>query len=234
MRTAMRAVIMDVDGTIINSEEIKIECHRQAVQSFGGVWKDELYLEHLGKSGEEVSQAIVEAAGLTCTTQKYRESYRAHKARHTEIVMHPWFPYFIRAAVLRHRFPLAFMSSGYKTAELHRLVVQLLDMCLIPPNMTLRLHVHGLDSEFLPHGKKTPEGVKRLVHSIGVQAEDVLGFEDSLTGMQAMQEAGLGTLLFVRHGANQGVQLPENWRSERHHEVSAKASWQQMMPCLRW
>lgn len=231
----LSGIVTDVDGTLIDTERVKMHAHELAVERFGGTWSDRYYLQFLGQSGERVSKGIVQVAKLACSSEEYRQSYlEAKEELGKDFSPHPWVGPFLYWAIMHEQLPIAFMSSGYKTAALEELIMQIFDAGKVPSSARLRVQIHGSDSELLPGGQKTAHAVGRIMDGLKIDRGHCLGLEDSMVGLRAFELANLGAIAFVQHSANREIELAESWLAAPGRIImDSSDSWRQARAKLR-
>ncbi len=205
-----------------------MRAHQIAVEHFGGTWRDRLYLQFLGRSGSEVSEGIVHAARLSCSPADYRQQYlEAKSSLGNELRMHAFVSGLLRALTEREKLPIAFVSSGYDTAELDSLIKRVLVEAQVSPRG--KVLVIGRDDERMSGGRKTVRGIGEIMHELGVTPHACLGLEDSLEGLRVLEGASMGTIIFVQHFANRELSLSDDWLLKRQRYVmAATASWREV------
>ena len=71
-----RAVLFDMDGVLVQTEELKAEAHATAVRHLGGQVSPSLYERHMGRSHEAVRKAFVTRAGIAPDPNEYSRQYQ--------------------------------------------------------------------------------------------------------------------------------------------------------------
>jgi HAD superfamily hydrolase (TIGR01509 family) len=174
------AIVFDLDGVLVDSEQVWDGVRRAIVSEHGGRWTDEAttamqgmstpewahYLTTLGAAGspDELARAVIEAMG---------ERYRAHV---------PLLPGAVAAvAALSEWWPLGVASSS--PPELIRVV-------LAAAGLTARFQV-TVSSEDVPQGKPAPDVYLAAAAKLGAEPATCVAVEDSANGLRAAAAAGM-------------------------------------------
>lgn len=181
---SLQAVLMDLDGTLVDTEQYWIAAEYALVAEHGGTWSD----EH--------ARAIVGNALLTAA-----DYLRAHggvdlpSARIVEILSDtvagalgrrvPWRPGAreLLAAARGEGIPCALVTMSY--SELARAVIDRL------PGATFGAVVTG---DEVRYGKPHPEPYLTAAERLGVDPRACLAIEDSPTGIASAESAGCAVL----------------------------------------
>lgn len=186
MRAPIAAVVFDLDGVLVDSEQMWDAARRTVVDEHGGTWKDSATRDMLGMSSKEWPVFVVEQLGAQLTpdavnaavVQAMLDAYRREL---------PLLPGAVEAVKrLAARVPLALASSS------NRVVI---DLVLERMGVTDRFVV-TVSSEEVARGKPAPdvylEAVRRLARTTGtVRFGNVVAIEDSENGIKSARAAGL-------------------------------------------
>jgi HAD superfamily hydrolase (TIGR01509 family) len=174
------AIVFDLDGVLVDSEQVWDEVRRRVVAERGGRWTDEAttamqgmstpewaaYLSTLGAAGtpDELAGAVVAAMA---------DRYREHV---------PLLPGAVEAVTaLSERWPLAVASSS--PPELIRVV-------LAAAGVADRFRA-VVSSEEVEHGKPAPDVYLAAAARLGVDPGRCVAIEDSGNGLRAAAAAGM-------------------------------------------
>jgi HAD superfamily hydrolase (TIGR01509 family) len=177
----VEAVIFDLDGVLIDSEQVWDEARRQYVLERGGRWHDHAQQEMMGMSSTEWSRYVRDELGVDLTpeqisrdvTQRLALLYRAR----LPLVAGA------REAVdrLASRWHLALASSSNR--ELIDLVLEL---------SGLAIHFEAtVSSEEVSHGKPAPDVYLEAARRLGKGPSGCVAIEDSHNGMLSAVAAGM-------------------------------------------
>jgi HAD superfamily hydrolase (TIGR01509 family) len=177
----IRAVVFDMDGVIVSSEEVWDEVRQDLVRQRGRRWRPEGHDRMMGMSTPEWTAYMHDDLGLDLSppdiaaevTRMLAGRYRA------SLPLLPGAVDAVRAASAR--WPLAVASSSPQ--ELIELVLELAG---IRDDFTL-----VLSSERVPHGKPAPDVYLTVLERLGVPAAEAAAVEDSTAGIQAARAAGM-------------------------------------------
>jgi mannitol-1-/sugar-/sorbitol-6-phosphatase len=182
----VRALLFDLDGTLIDSEPqtdhaISVVVARHGVQKFRLPLR-----ETRGRTWMHVAELIraltpIELSAAELSAELLEEWNLATSA----VNPIPGAPEALRAAAAE-QLKLAVVSSSPRSV-IDRFLKALGADELVNP----RARVGGGD---VSHGKPDPEGFLRAAHELGVEAEEALVFEDSRAGLLAAQAAGMRSM----------------------------------------
>jgi HAD superfamily hydrolase (TIGR01509 family) len=178
---SVAAVVFDLDGVLVDSEQLWDRARRELVEERGGVWRDDATWAMMGMSSREWSRymhdelqvdlepAEISAAVVAKLEQLYREQL-------------PLLPG-ARAAVLAlaEHWPLGLASSANR--EVIDLVLELADL-----GDSFAVTV---SSEEVARGKPAPDVYLEAARRLAVAATDCAAVEDSTNGLRAAAAAGM-------------------------------------------
>ena len=70
----IEAVVFDLDGVLVDSEQVWDQARRDVVAAHGGTWKDSATRDMLGMSSQEWSVYVVEELGAQLTPEEVNEA----------------------------------------------------------------------------------------------------------------------------------------------------------------
>jgi HAD superfamily hydrolase (TIGR01509 family) len=178
---SVAAVVFDLDGVLVDSEQLWDRARRELVEERGGVWREDATRAMMGMSSREWSRylhdelqvdlepAEISAAVVAKLEQLYREQL-------------PLLPG-ARAAVLAlaQRWPLGLASSANR--EVIDLVLELAEL--------EDSFAATVSSEEVPRGKPAPDVYLEAARRLGVAPTDCAAVEDSTNGLRAAAAAGM-------------------------------------------
>ena len=178
---SVTAVVFDLDGVLVDSEQLWDRARRELVEERGGVWHEDATRAMMGMSSREWSRylhdelqvdlepAEISAAVVAKLEQLYREQL-------------PLLPG-ARAAVLAlaQRWPLGLASSANR--EVIDLVLELAEL--------EDSFAATVSSEEVPRGKPAPDVYLEAARRLGVAPTDCAAVEDSTNGLRAAAAAGM-------------------------------------------
>jgi HAD superfamily hydrolase (TIGR01509 family) len=203
MKTALKALIFDVDGTLADTEEAHRSAFNQAFSDAGidWHWDELLYTELLGVSGgkerithywgrERAGVQAVNANALVDTVQNIHDLKTAAYARMVRdgaVQLRPGVLPLIEAAVADGlQLAIATTTSPVNIAALLR--------SAIGPDWQHLFRVIE-DASTAPRKKPHPQVYLQTLQRLGLPAAQCLAFEDSANGLQAALAAGLAAVV---------------------------------------
>jgi HAD superfamily hydrolase (TIGR01509 family) len=175
------AVVFDLDGVLIQSEEVWDEVRARYVRERGGRYDAEIQRAMMGMSAPEWSRFLHETAGVPDSPQEIdREVVRRMLAAYREELP------LLRGAVDAVRrtadlVPLALASSSNR--EIFEAV---LDLAGIAGSFRATV-----SSEEVARGKPAPDVYLEAAHRLGVAPERCAAVEDSHAGIRSAKAAGM-------------------------------------------
>lgn len=236
----IRAMIFDLDGTLVQTERLKALSYAQAaVELRPDAVTEEAVLsafkDVVGLSRSEVAAALVERFGLA----------EVAAARLAEFgVATPWQVYIqLRLrhyeAILADPDVLRRNQWPHNVALLHtarqagcKVGLATMSYC---PQVQRVLRILGLQNEFdfvasrddVEHGKPDPEIYLLVAHELGVSLHECLVIEDSPSGVEAALAAGMAVIAvstpFTREALHAGRLLDERWIVDDPRRLPAAA-----------
>src|ERR671928_628950 len=175
------AVVLDLDGVLVDSEEAWDAARRELVAERGGTWKDEATHEMLGMSSPEWSSYVRDELGVDMTPQEISDDVveRLIAGYRRGLPLLPGAVDAVRA--LGERWPLGLASSSNA------------------PVIALVLREAGLDgvirawvsSEEVARGKPAPDVYVEAARRLGVDPARCVAVEDSSNGLRPAAGAGM-------------------------------------------
>jgi HAD superfamily hydrolase (TIGR01509 family) len=177
----IEAVVFDLDGVLLDSEEIWDRAREELARERGGRWHDRAQRDMMGMSSTEWSRYMHDVIGLS---EPPEEINREVVGRLTEFYREelPAIPG-AREAVerLAARWPLGLASSSNR--ELIDLVLELLGVA--------NLFTATVSSEEVARGKPAPDVYLEAARRLGVDPSTAAAVEDSHNGILSAKAAGM-------------------------------------------
>jgi HAD superfamily hydrolase (TIGR01509 family) len=175
------AVVFDLDGLLIESEQIWDEVREELARERGGRWSESAQRDMMGMSSTEWSRYMHDVIGLAespeeindLVVERMAERYRSHL---------PLLPGAVEAVErIAARWPLGLASSSNR--HLIDLVLELLG---------LAKHFRAtVSSEEVERGKPAPDVYLEAARRLGVESNRAAAVEDSDAGVRSAAAAGM-------------------------------------------
>jgi HAD superfamily hydrolase (TIGR01509 family) len=175
------AVVFDMDGVLIQSEEVWDHVRERFVRERGGRYDDEIQRAMMGMSSTEWSRYLHDEAGVadspeainTEVVRRMLDAYRVHL---------PLIPGAVEAVRrLADRFTLGLASSSNR-----ELIDTVLDVAGVAPFFSATV-----SSEEVARGKPAPGVYLEAARRLGVDPADCAAIEDSHGGIRSAKSAGM-------------------------------------------
>ena len=183
IRTArvIEAVVFDLDGVIVSSEEVWDEVREALTRERGGWWVPEAHRRMMGMSTSEWAAYMRDELGVPMTQEEIvSEVERRLIARYERDL--PLIPGAVdTVCALSARYPLGLASSSTRV-----LIAAVLRLA----GLTAHFRV-TVSSEEVPRGKPAPDVYLRALELLGVAPAGAVAVEDSTAGIRAAAAAGM-------------------------------------------
>ena len=175
------AVVFDMDGVIVDSEQVWDDVREQLAEEHGGRWHDRAQADMMGMSSPEWSRYMHEVIGLPESPEEINdEVVRRMLARYAERT--PLVDGAVEAVErLAPEFKLAVASSSNRP-----LIASVLEYAGIADRFDA-----VVSSEEVAGGKPAPDVYLEAVRRLGVESERAAAIEDSANGIRAAHAAGM-------------------------------------------
>jgi len=177
------ALIFDMDGVLIDNHAYHLAAWIEFCRRYDIVITPEEFKRKMfGGSNRNLMEKVF--------GRQLDDKELEIKADEKETIYREMHAPFITAINGVKEFILAARSAGYKTAVATAAPRENLHFTLDMTGMQGMFDVK-LDDSHVVHGKPDPEIYYRAAELLGLKAENCIVFEDSLTGIQAAQSAGM-------------------------------------------
>ena len=177
----IEGVIFDLDGVLLDSEQVWDEVREQLVRERGGRWHDRAQRDMMGMSSREWSRYMHDELGVPDPPERISAEVvgRLEKRYRRRLPLLPG----AREAVerLAARWPLAIASSSNR--ELIDLALELMGVA--------DLFRATVSSEEVAGGKPAPDVYLEAARRLGVEPSRAAAIEDSHNGILAARAAGM-------------------------------------------
>ena len=180
----IRAVIFDLDGVLIESEETWSRVRGAVVARYGGHWTEQDQRNVMGDNSRQWSAYIKRTWNVPLSEQKiFREVLDTMVASYMQqLALLPG----ATEAVARLR-------AGYLLAVASSSPRELIDVALRVAGLAGAFQAI-VSSDEVTHGKPAPDVYLRAAELLGVPAHDCVAVEDSTNGIRAAVAAGMATV----------------------------------------
>ena len=173
------AVVFDLDGVILDSEQVWDEVRERLARDRGGDWSDRAQRDMMGMSSTEWSHYMHDVVGLSESPEEInREVVRRMLDRYTDRL--PLIDGAVEAVRrLADRWPLGLASSSNR-----EVIERVLDVSGLAP-----LFRATVSSEEVARGKPAPDVYLEAARRLGVDATRGAAIEDSSSGIRSARAA---------------------------------------------
>jgi HAD superfamily hydrolase (TIGR01509 family) len=175
------AVVFDLDGLLVDSEQVWDEARRDLVRDTGGTWREEATRDMMGMSAPEWSRYVHDRLGVRLSPEEINEEVvrRLQERYRTELPLLPG----ARDAVRRlaERWPLGLASSSNRPV-----IDAVLDSMGVSD-----LFQATVSSEEVGAGKPAPDVYLEAARRLGVDPTRAAAVEDSENGIRSAHAAGM-------------------------------------------
>ncbi len=184
----IKAVLWDMDGTLVDSEDIAVEALGYAMKEAGLLPPPGLKESVVGRSADEIYAIIVRDFGLKADPLEWERRKHHH--------------YFLAAKRLRGYDDAVETWHRFSAAGISQAVVSNSDRAIVDVNLRaaglVRPGLVTVARNDVLFGKPHPDGYFRAAYLLGVEPHECLIVEDSSSGAAAALAAGIETV-FVPH-----------------------------------
>ncbi|WP_305786893.1 HAD family hydrolase [Symbioplanes lichenis] len=183
------AVVFDLDGVIIDTEEVWEEVRRGYVAEHGKEFLPDTQTRMMGMSTPEWSAHLSEEVGVPRSPEQVAQDVLGRMAERYRTAV-PLIPGSVAAVRrLAEHFPLALASSSARI---------LIDQVLETAGLADAFRT-TLSTEEVPRGKPAPDAYLEATRRLGLDPATCAAVEDSSNGLRSAAAAGLAVIA-VPHG----------------------------------
>jgi HAD superfamily hydrolase (TIGR01509 family) len=177
----IEAVVFDLDGVLLDSEQVWDQVREQLARERGGRWSDRAQQDMMGMSSPEWSRYMHETVGLPESPEEINdEVVRRLLDRYRERL--PLIPGALEAVRrLAAEWPLGLASSS------NRPVIE----AFLDAAGVRELFAATVSSEEVGRGKPAPDVFLEAARRLGVAPARAAAIEDSANGLRAAEAAGM-------------------------------------------
>jgi HAD superfamily hydrolase (TIGR01509 family) len=178
------SVVFDLDGVIVDSEQVWNAAREQLVRERGGTWDDRATADMMGMSSKEWSQYMHDRLGVPLEPGTINDEVVRRVAAIYEEGL-PLLPHAVETVrELAARWPLGLASSSNRP-----IIEFVLERSGLKPCFTA-----VVSSEVVERGKPAPDVYLAVTRVLGVEATDCVAIEDSANGIKSAVAAGMRTI----------------------------------------
>jgi HAD superfamily hydrolase (TIGR01509 family) len=175
------AVIFDLDGVLVDSEQLWAAAREELVRERGGTWTAEATRAMMGMSSREWSRYMRDELGVDLPPETISADVVARLERLYRERL-PLLPGAVEAVAAMHaEWPLGLASSANR--EIIELVLELGELG--------HFFAATVSSEEVPRGKPAPDVYLEAARRLGVRPERCAAVEDSTNGLRSADAAGM-------------------------------------------
>jgi len=175
------AVVFDLDGVIIDSEELWDEVREGLARERGGRWSEQAQADMMGMSSTEWSRYMNEVVGLPESPDEIsREVVSRMLVRYSEHLP------LIDGAVAAVKRVAADWPLGVASSSNREVIDQVLELSGLAPYFKVTV-----SSEEAARGKPAPDVYLEVAHRLGVEPSRSAAIEDSANGIRSAHAAGM-------------------------------------------
>jgi HAD superfamily hydrolase (TIGR01509 family) len=178
------AVIFDMDGVLMDSEQLWNEAKEELVRASGGHWRDDAPRAMMGMSSPEWSEYMRAELGLDLDAQEINRAvvHRMEELYREHLPLLPGAVDVVRA--LHRRWPLALASSANR---------EIIDFVLDAAGLAGEFSA-TVSSEEVKRGKPAPDVYLEAARRLGTAPERCVAIEDSSNGLRSAAAAGMAVI----------------------------------------
>jgi HAD superfamily hydrolase (TIGR01509 family) len=178
------AVVFDLDGVLVESEQVWDAAREELVRERGGMWDDDATTDMMGMSSKEWSRYMYDRLGVPMDPDEIDDDVVRRVASAYERNL-PLLPHAVETVrELAGRWPLGVASSS------NRPIIEL----VLDRSDLRQCFAAVVSSEEVAHGKPAPDVYLAAARELGVAAADCVAVEDSTNGIKAAVAAGMRTI----------------------------------------
>jgi HAD superfamily hydrolase (TIGR01509 family) len=178
------AVILDLDGVLLDSEQLWNRAKAEIVEQTGGRWREDAPRAMMGMSSTEWARYMHDELEVPLEAEEInrRVVKRMEELYRTELPLLPGALQVVEAT--RRRWPLGLASSSNR---------EIIDLFLTEAALG-DAFAAVVSSEEVERGKPAPDVYLETARRMGVRAERSVAVEDSSNGLRAAVAAGMAVI----------------------------------------
>ncbi len=178
------AIVFDLDGVLVESEQVWDAAREELVRERGGAWHDDATTDMMGMSSTEWSRYLHDRLGVPMDPDDINDDVVRRVASAYERQL-PLLPHAVETVrELAGGWPLGVASSS------NRPIIEL----VLDRSDLRRCFAAVVSSEEVEHGKPAPDVYLATAERLGVDAADCVAVEDSTNGIKSAVAADMRTI----------------------------------------
>lgn len=180
------AVVFDMDGVLLDSEQLWNQSKEEFVRETGGHWREDAPRAMMGMSSREWSAYLRDVLGVHRDVDEIDRAVVERMERHYREHL-PLLPGAVDVVRRLHRrWLLALASSANR---------EIIDLALDVAGLTHEFDA-TISSEEVEHGKPAPDVYLEAARRLGVAADRCVAIEDSSNGLRSAAAAGMAVIAY--------------------------------------
>ncbi len=178
------AVIFDLDGVLLDSEQLWNQSKQEVVREYGGRWREDAPTAMMGMSSPEWSAYMRDELGVPMEIDEINRAVVDRIERHyrEHLPLLPGAVEVVRS--LQRRWPLALASSANR---------EIIDFALDAAGLAGEFSA-TVSSEEVERGKPAPDVYLEAARRLGIEAQRCVAIEDSSNGVRSAAAAGMAVI----------------------------------------
>jgi HAD superfamily hydrolase (TIGR01509 family) len=178
------AVVFDLDGVLVESEQVWDAAREELVRDRGGSWSDSATRDMMGMSSKEWSSYMHDRLGVPMDPAEINDEVVRRVAAAYEKHL-PLLPHAVETVrALAGRWPLGVASSS------NRPIIEL----VLERSRLTECFAAVVSSEEVEWGKPAPDVYLAVARELSVDPKDCAAIEDSTNGIKSAVAAGMRTI----------------------------------------
>lgn len=204
----LNALLIDHDGTLVNSEPCQHQIWQQILAEYGVEYPFEAFIPRIGIPGEVTAEYLIKHYNLPVEPS---ELALIKEQSTTDFLLNNAFPLMPGMAELLNwavaqNFKIAVVSGAERSSVVRSLTLHEIDH-------VVDLVVAGGD---VKNSKPAPDAYLSALQQLNITPEQTLAIEDSASGIQSAKAAGL-TCLAIKHDFTPVEKLKQADQVFEHH-----------------
>ena len=178
------AVVFDMDGVLMDSEQLWNQAKEELVRETGGRWREDAPRAMMGMSSREWSAYMHDELGVDLAVGEINRAVvgRMEELYREQLPLLPGAVDLVRA--LHRRWPLALASSANR---------EIIDFALETAGLAGEFSA-TVSSEEVDRGKPAPDVYLEAARRLEVEADRCVAIEDSSNGLRSAAAAGMAVI----------------------------------------